>query len=317
MAETRRGYVPDEPIPVPALYAWPPRPLAALHYLLARLLFPWGYFFIALAAFAWYFLTPDLSSMQQLEPGWIALLWLRNATLLTVVAGGLHWWLYVRRAQDTAYKFDKRWQASDDKRFLFRDQVHDNMFWSIASGVTIWTLYEALTLWMYASGRVSVISWSEAPVYLAFMCVFVFFWSTMHFYFVHRFLHWDPVYKVAHELHHRNINTAPWSGLSFHPLEHFAYFTLFLLWWVVPVHPVIITLTGFYNGISPAISHSGFDYIRIGKLRVTAGDNFHNLHHRLFEVNYGNSPTPLDKAFGTWHDGSPEAHEALKHRRRR
>jgi lathosterol oxidase len=42
----------------------------------------------------------------------------------------------------------------------------------------------------------------------------------------------------------------------------------------------------------------------------------HKLHHRNFEVNYGNTPTPLDNVFGTWHDGTPEAHELFKDRRR-
>ena len=101
-----------------------------------------------------------------------------------------------------------------------------------------------------------------------------------------------------------------------HPLEHLLYFSLFMLWWVIPVHPVIITLTGFYNGISPSISHSGFDWIHFGRWKVSAGDHFHNLHHRLFEVNYGNTSSPLDKLFGTWHDGTTTGHEALKHRRR-
>jgi hypothetical protein len=61
-----------------------------------------------------------------------------------------------------------------------------------------------------------------------------------------------------------------------------------------------------------------FRWIFAGLLyvRVTAGDQFHQLHHPNFEVNYGNTPTPLDKLFGTWHDGTAAAHAALKHRRR-
>ncbi len=102
-----------------------------------------------------------------------------------------------------------------------------------------------------------------------------------------------------------------------HPLEHLIYFSLFLLWWVVPVHPVIVILTGLYQGISPAISHSGFDQLALGRrVRVTAGDQFHQLHHKFFEVNYGNTPTPLDKVFGTWHDGSPECLATIRERRR-
>lgn len=30
-----------------------------------------------------------------------------------------------------------------------------------------------------------------------------------------------------------------------HPLEHVIYFSLFLLCWVVPVHPTVVVLTGF------------------------------------------------------------------------
>ena len=101
-----------------------------------------------------------------------------------------------------------------------------------------------------------------------------------------------------------------------HPLEHIIYFTVFFLWWVVPVHPVIVLLTGIYQGISPAVSHSGFDQVVLwGRIQVKAGDLFHQLHHKYFEVNYGNTPTPLDKVFGSWHDGTPEAVMALKDRR--
>ena len=40
-------------------------------------------------------------------------------------------------------------------------------------------------------------------------------------------------------------------------------------------------------------------------------DYFHHLHHRYFECNYGNRPVPLDKLFGTFHDGTPEAHTRM------
>ena len=40
----------------------------------------------------------------------------------------------------------------------------------------------------------------------------------------------------------------------------------------------------------------------------------HYLHHKYFEVNYADGSIPLDKWFGTFHDGSPEADEAMKKR---
>ncbi len=102
-----------------------------------------------------------------------------------------------------------------------------------------------------------------------------------------------------------------------HPLEHLIYFSVFLLWWVVPVHPVVILACGMYQGPGPAPSHSGFERVRlVRRWSVPAGDLFHQLHHRCFEVNYGNTTTPIDKVTGTWHDGTREMEERLKGRRR-
>ena len=305
---TSGTYQPPSAINVPALYDWPPRPIAALRWLFFELLFPWGFFFIGLALVSWYYLTPSLETMSELRFDWIALIWLRNAALLSLVAGTLHWWLYVRRAQNKEYKFNDQWLATDNKMFLWGNQVWDNMAWSLLSGVTVWSLWESVTLWIYASGRLPILSITEHPVYFGVMAFAVILWSTTHFYFVHRFLHWPPVYKLCHELHHRNVNIGPWTGISMHPLEHLVYFSVFMLWWFVPVHPVIILATGFFQGISPAISHSGFDQVVLkGNTRVSAGDWFHQLHHQYFNFNYGNTPTPFDKVFGSWHDGTPES----------
>ena len=315
--EPRGGYRPPDPVEVPPLYSWPPRPVAALRWLLFDLWFPWGFVYVALAPVVWIYLTPGVERMETLEVGWVALVWMRNALLLSFLAGGLHWWLYIRRSQGQDYKYVDRWPATDSAKFLWGHQVRDNMFWSLASGVTIWSLYEALTLWAWSSGRINGLGWDEAPVYLAVMTTLVLFWSTTHFWLNHRLLHWRPLYRAAHELHHRNVNIGPWTGISMHPIEHLIYFSVFLLWWVVPAHPTVIILSGFFNGLSPAVTHSGFDQLTLGRrARVTVGDLFHQLHHRHFEVNYGNTPSPIDALAGTWHDGTDEAQEELRHRRR-
>ncbi|MCY4312155.1 MAG: sterol desaturase family protein, partial [Gammaproteobacteria bacterium] len=308
------SYKPD-PIVLPPLYAWPPKLSQVLRYIAFDLLFPWLFLFLAIAVFSWFFLTPSMDAMSELSPGWMIATWIRNALILTLVAGGLHWYLYVKRCQSDQYKFDGRWMAKGDRRFLWGDQVKDNMFWSLASGVTIWTCYECITLWIYASGRQPILTFAEHPGYFAFCVPLVLIWSTTHFYFIHRLLHVKPIYEIAHELHHRNVNIGPWTGISMHPLEHFLYFSLFALWWVIPVHPIIILLTGLFQGVSPSVSHSGFDFVSLwGRKKVTAGDYFHQLHHRHFHVNYGNIPTPFDKVFGSWHDGTEAGRELLKQR---
>ena len=46
-----------------------------------------------------------------------------------------------------------------------------------------------------------------------------------------------------------------------HPTEHLIYFSVFVLFWFIPVHPVVIILVGFTQGISPSVTHSGFDQL--------------------------------------------------------
>ena len=171
-------------------------------------------------------------------------------------------------------------------------------------------------LWMYANDRIPHIGWSQAPVYVAVMTILVFYIEGAHFYANHRLLHVDPLYRIAHSLHHRNVNTGPWSGISMHPLEHVLYFSMPLVFLVVPASPFIVTFTMVYVLLSPSPSHSGFDRVEVGATAtIPAGDHFHNLHHRYFECNYGVLLLPIDQWMGTFHDGSPEAHARMKQRR--
>ena len=51
-----------------------------------------------------------------------------------------------------------------------------------------------------------------------------------------------------------------------------------------------------------------------GKPTVDIGIYQHYLHHKYFECNYSDGIIPLDKWFGSFHDGSEEADEAMKAR---
>ncbi len=309
-------YQPEATIELPPLYRWPISPLAALKYLVFGMLFPWSHIFIGLGVLGWYYLTPELGSMVDFAPGWIAAIWLRNAVLLTLVAGGLHWWFYMRRGQRQHYKFNRRWLDTDNNKFLWANQVWDNVFWSIVSGVTIWTGFEAISWWIYANGYVAIPGIREHPVYFVFCLFAVFFWGTIHFYLVHRLSHWPPLYRISHELHHRNVNIGPWTGISMHPIEHLLYFSGFILFWIVPVHPLVIVIYSLWMGIGPAPSHTGFNFLQIGSMRFPTGDWYHQLHHQYFDLNYGNTLSPLDKLFGSWHDGSRDSLMVQKERAR-
>jgi hypothetical protein len=109
--------------------------------------------------------------------------------------------------------------------------------------------------------------------------------------------------------------TAPWSGLSMHPIEHLLYFSSIALFWVVPSHPVHALFSSFHRMMAPVPGHSGFDEIELGHASLATNSRAHYLHHKYFEVNYADGVLPLDKWFGSFHDGTPDGDAAMKRRR--
>ena len=91
----------------------------------------------------------------------------------------------------------------------FNKQTYDNMFWLLIGSVPVWTCYEVLLLWSYANGYAMMISPTENT--LAFIALFflVPFVHEVGFYFIHRFLHWPPLYRIAHYFH-KTIRPLVW-----------------------------------------------------------------------------------------------------------
>ncbi len=127
--------------------------------------------------------------------------------------------------------------------------------------------------------------------------------------------YWKPLYDKIHYLHHYNINPGPWAGLAMHPIEHVLYFSVTLIHWVIPSHPLHFLFNAQHTALTPAAGHTGFE----GELteQVSFGSYFHYLHHRHFDCNYGESSIPLDKWFGSFNDGSRTDSERSEARRTR
>jgi sterol desaturase/sphingolipid hydroxylase (fatty acid hydroxylase superfamily) len=308
-----RGYDP-QPFDVPPLFQSPPKPVAMVGWLATKFLWPQTLLWFALGWLTWRFLTPELDRFASLSVDDVAILWGRNVALMLVLIGGQHWALHIRRTQGTEFKYESRWLAKGRTSFTFNDQTRDNMFWTLVSGGSVAALYEAIMFRLYATESIPELSAWWTIALMAFAVPFI---EGVHFYLNHRLLHVDPLYAWFHALHHRNVNTGPWTGISMSPVEHLLYLSTPFVFVVLPGAPVLITFTLVYLLISPSPSHSGFDRFKMFGTDVHGGDYFHNLHHRYFEVNYGMLLVPMDKWFGTFHDGSMEAHEDMKARRRR
>ena len=309
--DARGQWQPAGPKTMPPLFAWPPRPLAVLRWLFGfpGYLWPWTALYILIAVGTWLFLQPEIARCTEFETNWIAQLYVRNLVMLVLIAGAWHLRLYTLKAQGLQYKYDAAWPSIANRKFLWDRQLWDNVFWSCVSGITIATVYEVFFMWSYANDLLPFyLDWEKHPIWFLFTVIAIPFWSSIHFYLIHRLLHWKPLYQLAHAVHHRNNNIGPWSGISMHPIEHIIYLSSILIHVVVASHPVHIFFHTNWNTIGAAISHTGFESITFrGKPIFFLGSFHHQLHHRLYKCNYGNFLVRCDKWFGTDHDGTPEA----------
>ncbi|KIN73736.1 C-5 sterol desaturase [Sulfitobacter guttiformis KCTC 32187] len=271
---------------------------------------------IAFASFYWF--QPPLGETQTLAFGWIAEMYLRNLLLMTAVAGGLHLYFYSFTKQGKELRYDPRPLMKNGRQFTLGGQIKDNVFWTLASGVTVWTTYEVLMFWALANGYAPLLTWAAHPVWFVVMFWAIPVWESFYFYWIHRFLHIPFFYKHIHALHHRNINVGPWSGLSMHPVEHVIFLGSVLIHWVVAAHPVHILFHLQYYALTAVTTHTGFEGLVVkDKKRLALGTFHHQMHHRYFECNYGSLEIPWDKLFGSFHDGTSRADALMKERRKR
>jgi len=317
------GYAPTELPNVAPIYSWPPRPGAVFKYLFGweGYLFPWQAFYIAFATAIWWFFIPDLAQAKTLEFGWIAKLFILNLVIIVAWTSLLHVRFYVRRKQGTTYKYNVRW-PKDTSTFLFGSQLWDNVFWTVASAVPLWTAYLALMLWAMANGWIPYLDMKEHPIYFGLVMFLLYFWQEVHFFVIHRLIHWPPLYRWIHSIHHKNSNPIPWSGLAMHPVEHALYYSSVLIHLVVPANPLILTYHLLALNLGASTDHCGFARVVMKgderEMEMDLASYVHYLHHRYHEVNYGNQgAVPMDKLFGTWHDGSAEAHARMMDRFRK
>jgi len=304
----RRGeWRPLYPVRFAPLFMRPVRPVAMLGWLLSfpGFLWPWNTVYLAITIATWLWLQPSLERCATLQWDWIAQMFLRNLALLWLFSGGWHLVLYTLKLQGKEKKYDPNWGATNTKVFLFKNQLADNIFWSCVSGCTVWTAYEVAYMWCAANQYVPYLDWRTHPIlFVLWLCVIP-FWREFHFYWIHRAIHWKPLYDRVHYLHHLNVNPGPWSGMAMHPVEHVLYFSVVLIHWVIPSHPIHFLFNAQHTALTPAGSHHGFEG-PIFKDKLPTGSYFHYLHHRYFNCNFGETTLPLDKWFGSFDDGLPK-----------
>lgn len=269
---------------------------------------------LGLITVLWLTVLPSMDEIAAAGTLWIGQILLVNYALMLAWAGGLHLYLHRYAKQGRFLKFDTK-PMRKGPQYTFGDQVYDNMFWTLAWSVPIWTAHECGLLWLLSQGMIPDNSWDQSALWFVLLFVLIPFVDSTHFYMTHRFLHWGRVYTHIHSVHHRNVNVGPWSGMSMHPIESAVFLSPVLIHLFLPSHPIHIVFHITWLSLGPATTHCGFAALSIGgKEYPRLGDFFHTLHHRFFECNYGNSEVPLDDHYGSFHDGSQAATERINQR---
>lgn len=273
---------------------------------------------VGVAWVSWVWFQPPLEVTRELSVGWVLSMYTRNLVLMLLVAGGLHLYLYYYKRQQDNLRFDARPLKRDSRTFLFNDQVRDNMAWTLGSGVLIWTTFEVILFWAMANGHAPVLQWADNPLWFVALFFLIPIWESFYFYWIHRLLHVPILYRWFHAVHHRNVNVGPWSGLSMHPVEHILFLGSALIHFVIAAHPVHVLFHLQYFALTAVTTHAGFEGLVVkNKNRLKLGTFHHQMHHRYFECNYGSLEIPWDRWFGSFHDGTEDAHQRMKVRRQR
>jgi sterol desaturase/sphingolipid hydroxylase (fatty acid hydroxylase superfamily) len=313
--DKRGDWRPNAALQVGPLLDFPWSPLRVLNWLPSYFL-PWNVVFMGIGAVFWFTLTPPRETLQMLDWSWVLYLYVRNSLLVLLIYGALELRLYVKRAQGNRFKFNGMFPSDKPSDvFWFKSQNLDNAIRGFASGVPIWTAYEVLMLWTWANGIGPWTMFGDNPAWLAVFALAIPLIHEVHFFCIHRLIHIPVLYKWVHSAHHNSINPSPWSSLSMHPVEHLLYWSGSLIHLILPSHPLLAIYHLNAAGAGAVIGHIGFDKIEAGKEGAMDTHAYtHYLHHKYFEVNYADGTLPIDKWFGTWHDGSKECEARMQAR---
>lgn len=143
--------------------------------------------------------------------------------------------------------------------------------------------------------------------YLIGSCFAFLFFTDCLVYWIHRALHWGPLYKHIHKPHHRWLVSTPFASHAFHPLDGVAQSLPYHVYgFLFPMHSITWALMFFFVNCWTISIHDGNHFSGSKILNTTA---HHSIHHRDFNYNYGQYFTLWDRIGGSYR--APEGKDAV------
>ena len=240
---------------------------AVQHWLTGGLRMPWieawNYIYLTTGVIIYLFMCP-LQRAATLEWDWVMFVALRNIGMYWITFGGTHHLLYVSAVRHDLVKKGLKFNPKfpGDGSTLYPDgwaplsttaaymltgrakelhgmAQHSHDCFMVHVSCLISSALEVGFLHGWASGRLPLMP--DADIFSVYSLALMFalpFFRNAHFYATHRMMHCKFLYKHVHSLHHRSVNTGPWSGLSMHPVESFTWFSTVLLHAFCTSHPI-------------------------------------------------------------------------------
>ncbi len=317
--DKRGDWKPNQPAEIAPFWRRP-LDLKGIGHWFVEYLWPWNAFHMATALLYWAFIIPDVQTLQNLSWGWALWLYLVNGLGIFAMYGSVELFYYIKRRQGTRFKFNHKFPAEHPSDvFWFKSQNLDNFLRTYLVSIPLWTLVQVIVLWAWANSWGQWVTWEEHWLWLSVLVLLVPAIHEVHFFFIHRLIHTPFLYKHVHSVHHNSINPSPWSSLSMHPVESALYFAEIFWHLLIPSNPIVALFQLHGTGYGAINGHIGFDKLELTDEKALDSHAFvHYLHHKYFEVNYGaDGLVPLDKWFGTWHDGTAEGDRIMKERYKR
>jgi Delta7-sterol 5-desaturase len=178
--------------------------------------------------------------------------------------------------------------------------------WSLASSA-IFVSLGMLVLWLKSRGFTQIYFDIEERSfgYWAASILLMVAIHDAYFYWAHRLMHWGPLFRHAHRLHHGFRYPSAWAAFAFHPLEALIEAgVMFVIVFAIPTHPAAFMTFSLIMTFWSSLIHAERDVLPswlrrgpIGKFLITAGD--HHLHHRHSGANYGLYSSLWDALLGT------------------
>jgi len=172
-------------------------------------------------------------------------------------------------------------------RHEIRSSLVSAAIYGIPAGLTFWS-------WRHLGWTQMYLDPLEYSLwYLPFSAMIYLFAQDTWFYWTHRAMHWPPLFRLAHSVHHDSRRPTAWAAMSFHLIEAVTGAVVIpALIFLVPIHIgmlglvlAIKTVMGVTNRMGWEMFPRWFVHSRFGNWVITASHHEH--HHEEYRCNYG------------------------------